>query len=387
MKPNGVCGGDMSIKSKFFVSSIIMLVLPVFLMVLITAFILVLVAGYLPSVSVDFGRAAAFSANPVLQKYVLLWLFVLIAVVAACCAGVTAYLSRTILTPLRKMSDAMEHIANGDLDYEFTCSGDKEIKEVYDALDRLRISLKDSVSENIRHEKEYRRLIANISHDLKTPITSIKGYVEGIHDGVANTPEKLEKYLKTISQKAIVLEGLADSLSVYSRLDFENETYNHEKCELCSFVMNVLDDYSIDLHDADINLKIGEDLKSESVYVMLDKKKIRRVLVNVIGNAIKYKKPEAESELKVDLSRETNGAILSFADNGIGIKQEEERKVFEAFYRSDSARTPETSGSGLGLSIADMIVRDHGGRIWMRANEKSDGVTVYIFFPDKKSDK
>lgn len=377
----------MSIKSKFFVSSIIMLVLPVFLMVLITAFILVLVAGYLPSVSVDFGRAAAFSANPVLQKYVLLWLFVLIAVVAACCAGVTAYLSRTILTPLRKMSDAMEHIANGDLDYEFTCSGDKEIKEVYDALDRLRISLKDSVSENIRHEKEYRRLIANISHDLKTPITSIKGYVEGIHDGVANTPEKLEKYLKTISQKAIVLEGLADSLSVYSRLDFENETYNHEKCELCSFVMNVLDDYSIDLHDADINLKIGEDLKSESVYVMLDKKKIRRVLVNVIGNAIKYKKPEAESELKVDLSRETNGAILSFADNGIGIKQEEERKVFEAFYRSDSARTPETSGSGLGLSIADMIVRDHGGRIWMRANEKSDGVTVYIFFPDKKSDK
>lgn len=387
MEPNGVCGGDMSIKSKFFVSSIIMLVLPVFLMVLITAFILVLVAGYLPSVSVDFGRAAAFSSNPVLQKYVLLWLLVLIAVVAACCAGVTAYLSRTILTPLRKMSDAMEHIANGDLDYEFTCSGDKEIKEVYDALDRLRISLKDSVSENIRHEKEYRRLIANISHDLKTPITSIKGYVEGIHDGVANTPEKLEKYLKTISQKAIVLEGLADSLSVYSRLDFENETYNPEKCELCSFVMNVLDDYSIDLHDADINLKIGEDLKNESVYVMLDKKKIRRVLVNVIGNAIKYKKPEADSELKVDLSRETNGAILSFADNGIGIKQEEERKVFEAFYRSDSARTPETSGSGLGLSIADMIVRDHGGRIWMRTNEKSDGVTVYIFFPDKKSDK
>lgn len=383
-----VCDDDMSIKSKFFISSIIMLVLPVFLMALITVFILVLVASYMPSVSIKISGMEQSYTNPVMQRYILLWIVIFIGVVAGCCVGITAYLSKSILSPLKKMSDAMEHIAKGDLDYEFTCSGDREIKEVYDALDRLRISLKNAVNSEIRREKEYRRLIANISHDLKTPITSIKGYVEGIKDGVANTPEKTERYLSTILLKANALEKMVANLSTYSRLDFENESYNMEKYDLCDFVKETLNEYSIDLRDGEVELEIGKSLISgEPVYAEFDREKLKRVLANVIGNAIKYKKPSAQGKLMADLCRDENGITLSFADNGIGISKEEENKVFETFFRSDPARNLDVSGNGLGLSIADRIVKDHGGKIWMRSNGESGGVTVYIFLPQKKGER
>ncbi len=374
----------MSIKTKFFISSIIMLVLPVFIMLLITAFIFVIFASYMPGISIEISGMSETYTNPVMQKYAILWIIILIGVVAICCVGITTYLSRTILSPLRQMIDAMEHIAKGDLDYEFTCSADKEIREVYDSLDRLRISLKNSVSSELRREKEYRRLIANISHDLRTPITSIKGYVEGIKDGVANTPEKTEKYLDTILLKANVLEKMVDNLSVYSRLDFENESYNMQIHDLNRFVTELLGEYSIDLRNGNVELEIGEALdKGDTVYAKFDREKLRRVIVNVVGNAIKYKKPGAQGSLKVDITHEDNGVILSFADNGIGISKEEESKVFETFYRSDPARNLDAQGNGLGLSIADRIVREHGGKIWMRSNEKDGGVTVYIFLPNR----
>lgn len=366
----------MSIKTKFYVSSIIMLVLPVLIMALITAFILIIGFSYLPDITIRVNGMVPTFTNPVLRRYVLMWIIVLIVAVVGCCVGITAYLSRSIILPMRKMSEAMENIARGDLDYEFTCSDAKEIKEVYDALDTLRISLKNSVSESIEKEKQYRMLIANISHDLKTPITSIKGYVEGLKDGVANTPEKEQKYLDTILLKAELLERLAGNLSVYSKLDFESEPYDIRPGDLCAFVNEILGEYTIDLKNAGIELETDGLLENnQKLLVCFDADKMRRVLVNVLGNAIKYKNPDKSGKLKVTLVHEESGALLSFADNGIGISEEEEKKVFETFYRADPARNLE--GNGLGLSIADRIVRDHGGKIWMRANP-SGGVTVNI---------
>lgn len=166
----------MSIKKKLMLSSIVMLVLPIFIMVLISAFIFVLVLSYVPSISIQINGITPSLNNPMIFRLLLVWLFILIVVVLACCIGVTAYLSKSIIAPLKKMSGAMEHLTEGDLSYEFTCSGDREIKEVYDSIENLRVRLKKSVDEEIKRETEHRMLIANISHDLKTPITSIKGY-------------------------------------------------------------------------------------------------------------------------------------------------------------------------------------------------------------------
>lgn len=367
----------MSIKTKFYLSSIIMLVLPIFVIILISALFLMLAVSYLPQISVQINGITPTLTNPVLKRYILIWILILICVVSGCCIGITAYLSRTILSPMRKMTEAMEHIADGDLDYEFTCSGDMEIKEVYNALEKLRISLKNSVSDNIKKEKQYRQLIANISHDLKTPITSIKGYVEGIKDGVANTPDKAQKYLDTILVKANVLEKMVGNLSVYARLDSSAEPYYMQDYDFCEFVNRVLGEYSIDLKNANIDLSVCGLLDgNEKVIVRFDSDKLCRVLANVIGNAIKYKNPDKDGKLKVELVRGDGGVILGFSDNGIGISEEEEGKVFEMFYRADPARNQ--AGNGLGLSIADMIIREHGGKIWMRSNSDG-GVTVYIF--------
>ena len=162
-------------------------------------------ASLFPNITIEVNGGVPTLENPMFRKYVMTWILIMIAVVSLCCVGVTAYLSRGILTPLKKMSAAMEHLAEGDLDYEFTCTGDMEIREVYDSMERLRIRLKQAVRDGVERNRQSKLLIANISHDLKTPITSIKGYVEGIRDGIASSPEMMEKYLDTVQAKACLL--------------------------------------------------------------------------------------------------------------------------------------------------------------------------------------
>ena len=361
----------MSIKTKFFISSIIMLVLPVFLMMLISAFILVLVASYMPGISIEINSLSPTLYNPVLRRYIMLWIIILILVVAGCCAGVTAYLSKTVLSPLRGISEAMEHLTSGDLDYEILSSGDGEIKEVYDAIERLRLRLKMSVNDEIIREEEHRMLIANISHDLKTPITSIKGYVEGIRDGVAVSPEMARRYLDTILAKADTLENMVNNLSLYSKLNVGSK-YNIKTHNLIEFAAEILDEYEIDLKNNDMTYTID----GESINVDFDRSKMKRVFSNIIENAIKYKRPAKPGSLRVSVSSDGGFAVAAFKDSGIGISEDDETKVFETFFRADPARN--IDGNGLGLSICDRIVREHGGRTWMRANAPEPGVTVYV---------
>lgn len=369
----------MSIKKKLMLSSIVMLVLPIFIMVLISAFIFVLVLSYVPSISIQINGITPSLNNPMIFRLLLVWLFILIVVVLACCIGVTAYLSKSIIAPLKKMSGAMEHLTKGDLSYEFTCSGDREIKEVYDSIENLRVRLKKSVDEEIKRETEHRMLIANISHDLKTPITSIKGYVEGIKDGVADTPEMLERYLNTIQTKANTLEAMVNNLSEYSKLDLDSAPYDIQVWDIRGFVRSVLEEFSIDLSRAGIELDIGENLSGcEEIYVRFDCEKLNRVLSNIISNSIKYRKPDIPGKLSVELIENDGWVILSFSDNGIGISKQEEKKVFETFFRADPARNLNVSGNGLGLSIACRIIKEHGGKIWMRSGGDKNGVTVYI---------
>ena len=222
-------------------------------------------------------------------------------------------------------------------------------------------------------------LIANISHDLKTPITSIKGYVEGIKDGVADTPEMLERYLNTIQTKANTLEAMVNNLSEYSKLDLDSAPYDIQVWDIRGFVRSVLEEFSIDLSRAGIELDIGENLSGcEEIYVRFDCEKLNRVLSNIISNSIKYRKPDIPGKLSVELIENDGWVILSFSDNGIWISKQEEKKVFETFFRADPARNLNVSGNGLGLSIACRIIKEHGGKIWMRSGGDKNGVTVYI---------
>lgn len=363
----------LSVKTKFFISSILMLVLPILLMVLISAFILVLLMGYFPGVSIEIKGLAPTIYNPILRRYAMLWIVILIIVVAGCCVGVTAYLTKTIVRPLRGISDAVEHLTRGDVDYEILSSGDGEIKEVYDSLERLRLRLKRSVGDEIAREEEHRMLIANISHDLKTPITSIKGYVEGLRDGVASGPDMTKHYLDTILAKTETLENMVGNLSLYAKLNSGSE-YDIREYDILDFSKEMLGEYEIDLKNEDMVWSV----KGESIVLPFDRAKMKRVFSNIIENSIKYKKPEEPGSIEITVSRDGDFAVIAFADRGIGIGEEDEKHVFETFFRADPARTMNVSGNGLGLSICERIVKDHGGRMWLRGNGDRPGLTVYI---------
>lgn len=364
----------MSIKGKFFLSSILMLILLLVVMGLISALILLFFLNSFPAMLLEIKDIHDVFSSPDILRAVTVWIIILIIVVAACCIGVTAYLSHSILSPLKKISEAMEHLTDGDLDYEFSCSGEGEVKELYNSIERLRLRLKKSVSDEIARTEQNKMLIANISHDLKTPITSIKGYVEGIRDGIAASPEMMDKYLDTILIKANTLERMVSNLSLYSELDFGRIRYR--VLDITEFIGQMLNEYALDFKKAGIETET--DIPKESIYMNADSDKLKRVFSNIFDNTVKYRKSGMAGRLKVSIAQEDDFAVLAFSDNGIGMDAGDEKRAFETFFRADPARSMNVSGNGLGLSICDKIIKEHGGRIWIRSGGEGGGVTVYV---------
>ncbi|WML34780.1 HAMP domain-containing sensor histidine kinase [Clostridium sp. OS1-26] len=225
----------------------------------------------------------------------------------------------------------------------------------------MRIQLKDSIRMKMKYDDNRKMLVSSISHDLKTPITSIKGYVEGILDGVANTPEKTEKYLKTIYSKAEQIDIMIDDLLLYSKLDLNQMPFNYEKTDIAKYFDYCIEESAPDLQKSDIKIYLKNDLK-QSTHFIIDRERMRRVILNIIDNSRKYMNKE-NGQIAIML-RETNSSIIiEIKDNGSGINKNDINKIFDRFYRADLARSG-TKGSGLGLAIAKQIVEGHKGKIW-----------------------
>lgn len=366
----------MSIKRKFMICSVIMLVIPVVLILLLSVLLLAVFALLNPTVELSLTEGLEIS-NPVVMKFIVIWAAMALVVVIATGIAVTSYLSRSILRPLQELNAAMEHMKNGDLNYEFSGSSDAELQELCRSFEELRLKLQTTVAADLAHEQEQRMLLANISHDIKTPITSIRGYVEGILDGVANTPEKMHRYLKTIHVKAGAIELMADNLSLYSKLEMKRVLYHMEITDVFTFLKEVTEEFVLDLQDNDMSLSY--DIQEVASPGKLDREKMRRVFANLITNAIKYKK-EGHGSLCISGKRTEQGALMTFTDKGAGIAQEDIGRVFEGFYRGDPSRNNKIEGNGLGLSICRQIVQDHGGKIWIRS-EKGEGTEVILLLP------
>jgi len=285
-------------------------------------------------------------------------------------------LSRSILRPISRLQKAACEISCGNLEHEVIEEGDSEIKKLCNSFEQMRIKLKESVYIRMKYEDNRKMLISSISHDLKTPITSIKGYVEGILDGVANTPEKSEKYLRTIYAKAVQVDAMIDDLLLYSKLDLNQIPFNFEKTDIVRYFEDCIAESECDLEKDNIKISLENQI-SQNRYVMIDKERVRRVIVNIIDNARKYM-DKANGEIKVFL-RETNTSILiEVQDNGIGIPKENLPHIFDRFYRADAVRKS-MNGSGLGLAIAKQIIEGHSGKIWAVSHEeKSTSIIISL---------
>jgi len=244
----------------------------------------------------------------------------------------------------------------------------------------MRLRLKQSQELNEQYEKSRKELISNISHDLKTPITAIKGYAQGIIEGVANNPEKVEKYLRTIIAHAGEMERLTNDLTLFSKLDIKQIPFSFECIEINRYLEDAREELNFDLSENNIILKFESHYKSSDL-IMADRRRLIRVIHNIIENAKKHLN-KREKEIKIILKEEESLALIEIRDNGSGIPADKLPLIFDRFYRVDSSRNRTTGGSGIGLSIAREIIEAHQGRIWA---ESAEGLGTSIFFTLKKA--
>jgi signal transduction histidine kinase len=284
--------------------------------------------------------------------------------------------SGSILRPLKRLQEAAGEISRGSLSYEVIEEGDLELKDLCRSFEQMRLKLKESVYTQMKYDDNRKMLVSSISHDLKTPITSIKGYVEGIIDGVANTPDKIEKYLKTIYSKAVHVDSMIDDLLLYSKLDLNQIPFDFEKTDIVSYFQDCANEIEPELEKHNIKLSLQNELK-DFTYIMMDRERIRRVIMNILDNARKYM-DKPQGEISITLREAESNIVIELKDNGSGISKEDLPFIFDRFYRADAARS-KRSGSGLGLAIAKQIVEGHGGKIWVRSFENK-GTSIMISF-------
>lgn len=295
----------------------------------------------------------------------------------------TIVITQMVIKPLKVLEDSTLKIRQGQLDFSVKSNKNDEIGRVMNAFDTMRSELKRSIEQQIQYEENRKELIASISHDLKTPITSIKGYVEGIKDGVANDQDKLDQYLDVIYDKSVDLDQLIDDLFLFSKLDLNRVPFNFASVSAYRFFEDSYEALKMDLEKVGFKLKYNNTLGKETK-VTIDPQQFKRIMTNIVGNAVKYSLDIKEVELSV--WEDEHKIHMAIKDFGKGISQEDLAQIFDKFYRCDPARNTDIVGSGLGLAIAKQIIDQHGGEIWAES-ELEVGTTIYMMLERLKGEQ
>ena len=301
----------------------------------------------------------------------------IILVFTALSVGLWIY--RSIAVPLVKLKKATKNIKEGNLDFVLEVEGNDEFSQLCQDFEEMRKRLKESTEEKILMDKENKELISNISHDLKTPITAVKGYVEGIMDGVADTPEKMDRYVRTIYNKTNEMDHLINELTFYSKIDTNRIPYTFSKLNVEDYFSDCAEELGLEMETRGIELVYAKYVE-KGVQVIADGEQIRRVIHNIVSNAIKYmEKPRGIIQLRV---KDVGDFIqVEIEDNGKGIAAKDLPYIFDRFYRTDVSRNSSKGGSGIGLSIVKKIMEDHGGKVWATSRL---GIGTIMYFVLRK---
>ena len=301
----------------------------------------------------------------------------IILVFTALSVGLWIY--RSIAVPLVKLKKATKNIKEGNLDFVLEVEGNDEFSQLCQDFEEMRKRLKESTEEKILMDKENKELISNISHDLKTPITAVKGYVEGIMDGVADTPEKMDRYVRTIYNKTNEMDHLINELTFYSKIDTNRIPYTFSKLNVEDYFSDCAEELGLEMETRGIEL-VYANYVEKGVQVIADGEQIRRVIHNIVSNAIKYmEKPRGIIQLRV---KDVGDFIqVEIEDKGKGIAAKDLPYMFDRFYRTDVSRNSSKGGSGIGLSIVKKIMEDHGGKVWATSRL---GIGTIMYFVLRK---
>ena len=312
------------------------------------------------------------SIRTALTTSILIYMAVaIILILALTSVLLTMWIGRSFFRPIDELNVAMQHIKDGNFDYILPTDVKEkgEIGAMYRNYEDMRLRLKESAEEKIEREKQNKELISNISHDLKTPITAIKGYSQGLIEGVADSPEKQMKYIKIINSKANDMNNLINELTLYSSIDNNRIPYNFVKLNVADYFGDCIEEIGADLDSRGIKLNYS-NLTSPDTQIVADPEQIKRVVNNVVSNSVKYLgRDDGTGEIDIRILDEIDSVRVELEDNGRGIAQKDIPNIFDRFYRTDSSRNSKQGGSGIGLSIVKKIIEDHGGYIWATSHE------------------
>ena len=325
----------------------------------------------------DISLAQSSSSQVKLMAKDMILTATIILVFTALSVGLWIY--RSIAVPLVKLKKATQNIKEGNLDFVREVEGKDEFSQLCQDFEEMRKRLKESTEEKILMDKENKELISNISHDLKTPITAVKGYVEGIMDGVADTPEKMDRYVRTIYNKTNEMDHLINELTFYSKIDTNRIPYTFSKLNVEDYFSDCAEELGLEMETRGIELVYANYVEKD-VQVIADGEQIRRVIHNIVSNAIKYmEKPKGIIQLRV---KDVGDFIqVEIEDNGKGIAAKDLPYIFDRFYRTDVSRNSSKGGSGIGLSIVKKIMEDHGGKVWATSRL---GIGTIMYFVLRK---
>ena len=300
---------------------------------------------------------------------------IIIVILVVTAALLMLWIYAGISVPLNKLRNATHKIAEGNLNFTMEVTGEDEISDLCRDFEEMRKRLLESTEQKLEYDQESKELISNISHDLKTPLTAIKGYVEGIMDGVADTPEKMDRYIRTIYNKTNDMDRLINELTFYSKIDANRIPYTFNKINVKSYFEDCVEEMGIELESKGFAFSYKNEV-DDDVEVIADAEQIKRVINNIVSNSVKYMD---KSDPRIDIRVKDVGDFvqIEIEDNGRGIGTKELPNIFERFYRADASRHS-AGGSGIGLSIVKKIIEDHGGKIWASSTVGKGTVMYFV---------
>ena len=300
--------------------------------------------------------------------FLVLSLVLFILILVSTSGFIIFLLSKNILGPLRQIDEGAEQIKNGNLDFEMTTNRKDEFGTVIKNFESMRQRLQNSIEHSLAEEESKKQMRAHISHDLRSPVTVIKGFSEVLLEGVVTDKVKQRQYLETIHNRAKDIEYLSDALLLHSKLDLGKAYFHIENVDIGGYLAEIIAEFQSEYETKGVTL-IYWNLLDKRVELQIDREQLKRALNNLFENADKYRKSDV-TQVDVRVTHIDDTVKIAVTDTGCGISSQDISRIFDDFYRVDQSRTHPSNGSGLGLSIAKQIVENLGGTISVESVEQ-----------------
>ena len=381
--------GKQTVKRRIFISNAVMVLVTLFILLIINAGVIKAYSEYIEQELKDSieGVMDKDGLEELLEGYtirrnefILLFLadgILCIAVLVTVSQIFTRKLVNHIMEPLDALADGAERIRRNDLTQDIEYTGDAEFENVCRTFNEMRGAILAGQEKNRKYEKARTDMIAGISHDLRTPLTAIRGTIKGLLDGVASAPERQEKFLETAYRRTGDMDLLLNQLFYLSKLETGNMPFDFQTIDLCGFIRN----YVKGKQELPENgqAELTADIKEDTGYAAADPRQLQRIFDNLLENSRKYGSV-TPLKIKISLERSKERFCICFSDNGVGVPEEKLPYIFDEFYRGDESRNKK-EGNGLGLYIVRYLTEAMGGSV--RA-ENAGGLAVILELREAK---